>query len=162
MKKFLTLLGLVAVLSLAVVGSAAGEVTTNTIVPINARFLNPCANGGAGEAVDLSGNLHVKFSVTRDEAGGLHLTLQLDPQDVTAVGETTGTTYRAVGITHSVSNISPDGSFADGFNNKFEDMIRFIGPGPGNNFDDHENFHLKVNSDDTVTLFFDTFSITCH
>ena len=72
-------------------------------------------------------------------------------------GLTTGTKYHATGETHSVSNNPADG----GFNNKFEDIFRIIGPGPGNNLLVHENFHLKVDPDGTVTLFHDTFSVTC-
>jgi hypothetical protein len=56
-----------------------------------------------------------------------------------------------------VSNTSGDG----GFNNKFEDIFRIIGPGPGNNLLVHENFHLAVDSDGTVTLLDDTFTATC-
>src|SRR2546421_182732 len=53
--KFLTLLGIVSVLGLGLVGSAAGTVTTNTIIPISFTTFVPCANGGAGEYVALSG-----------------------------------------------------------------------------------------------------------
>jgi hypothetical protein len=160
-KRLLTLLGIVSVLGLALVGSAAGEVTTNISVPFSATAFVSCANGGAGEYVSLSGDLHVKFSVTLDGAGGLHLTESYNPQGVTGTGLTTGMKYQATGITHSVSNISPGGGFTAGFNNKFEDIFRIIGPGPGNNLFVHENFHLKVNPDGTVTLFVDTFSVTC-
>jgi hypothetical protein len=159
--RFSILLGIVSVLGLGVVGSAAGEVTTNVIVPISATSFVPCANGGVGEYVALSGDLHVKFSVTLDGAGGLHLTESFNPQGVTGTGLTTGTKYQATGITHPVSNISADGSFTSGFNNKFEDIFRIIGPGPGNNLQVHENFHLKVDVDGSVTLFDDTFSVTC-
>jgi hypothetical protein len=100
----------------------------------------------------------VKFSVTLDGSGGMHLTESYNPQGVTGIGLTTGDKYQATGITHPVSNISADG----GFNNKFEDIFRLIGPGPGNNLQVHENFHLKVDADGNVTLFVDSFSVTCN
>ena len=157
MKKFWTLLGIVSVLGLGFVGSAAGEVITNTTVPLSATAFVPCANGGAGEYVALSGDLHVKISVTLDGAGGLHLTESYNPMGVSGTGLTTGDRYHATGETHPVSNNPADG----GFNNKFEDIFRIIGPGPGNNLLVHENFHLKVDPNGTVTLFDDTFSVTC-
>jgi hypothetical protein len=160
-RKFLTLVGIVSVLGLSLVGSAAGQVTTNIKVPFDGTAFVPCANGGAGEFVALSGNLHVKFSVTLDGAGGMHLTESYNPQGVTGTGLTTGTKYQATGETHPVSKIWADGGFTAGFNNKFEDIFRIIGPGPGNNLLVHENFHLKVDADGTVTLFHDTFSVTC-
>jgi len=155
--RFLKLLGVVSALGLCFAGSAAGEVVTNTIVPIAATSFVPCADGGAGEYVALTGALHVKVSVTVDGAGGLHVTESYQPQNVTGTGLTTGTTYEATGMTNSVSNASGDG----GFNNKFEDIFRIIGPGPGNNLLVHENFHLEVDSDGNVTLLDDTFTATC-
>jgi len=128
-KRLLPLLGLVLALELAGAGQAAAAVTTNTTFPITATSFVPCANYGVGEYVALEGNLHVKFSATFDSSGGVHLTESYNPMGVTGTGLTTGTKYQASGETHPVSNISADG----GFNNKFEDIFRIIGPGPGNN-----------------------------
>jgi hypothetical protein len=157
MKRFLAPLGAVFALAVGAVGPVAAAVTTNTIVPISYTSFVPCANEGAGEYVALAGNLHVKISTTVDGSGGLHLTESYNPQGVTGTGVTTGAKYQASGDTHPVSNLDADG----GYGNKFEDIFRIVGPGPGNNLFVHENFHLKVDADGNVTLFKDTFSVTC-
>jgi hypothetical protein len=156
-KKFLTLLGIVSVLGLGLVGSAAGTVTTNTIIPISFTTFVPCANGGAGEYVALSGYLHEVLSVTLDRSGGVHLTESYNPQGVTGTGLTTGAKYQGAGITRPITNITAPGGYTD----TFEDIFRIIGQGSGNNLLVHENFHITVNPDGTVTTFHDTFSVTC-
>ena len=59
MKKLLVLTGLVAVLSFAVVSSSSGapasSFTANSFFPIDLTVFVPCANGGLGEDVQLSG-----------------------------------------------------------------------------------------------------------
>ena len=47
------------------------------------------------------------------------------------------------------------------FNMTFVNNFRMIGQGPGNNFDVHENEHITVTPDGTVSVFHDNFSVTC-
>jgi hypothetical protein len=160
MKKFLTLLGIASELGLGLAGTATGvasTVTTSTIFPISLTVFVPCANGGAGENVALSGNLHDLFSVTLDGSGGFHLTASDNPQGVTGTGLTTGATYQGTGVTRFNANSPAGGTNVFTFVNNF----RIIGQGSGNNLLVHENFHVTVNPDGTVTSFHDNFSITC-
>jgi len=78
-----------------------------------------------------------------------------NPQGVSGFSLTTGTKYQATGITRD--NFS--GRF--GFEETFVNNFRIIGQGPGNNFLVHENFHITVNANGTVTSFHDNFSIEC-
>jgi hypothetical protein len=39
--------------------------------------------------------------------------------------------------------------------------FRIIGQGSGNNFLIHENFHVTINPNGTVTAFVDNFSVDC-
>jgi hypothetical protein len=60
------------------------------------RFV-PCANGGVGEDVFLSGDIHIVVHVTLDGRGGAHFDEIHNPQGVSGVGLTTGTMCRGVG-----------------------------------------------------------------
>jgi len=139
------------------VQASASTVTTSTSFPISLSVFVPCAAGGAGEIVDLSGNLHDLFSVTLDGSGGFHLSAQDNPQGVSGVGETTGNKYQGTGVTRFSFSGTAGGTYVETDVNNF----RIIGSGPGNNFMVHDNFHITVNPDGTVTSFHDNFSITC-
>jgi hypothetical protein len=119
------------------------------------RFV-PCANGGQGEDVFLSGRLHSVFHTSLDGNGGAHVVVVRNPQGISGTGLTTGAKYRGVG-----------GSPEDVFNVRVGEVhtsvlnIRIIGQGPGNNFTIHENAHTTVLADGRVTSFHDNLSIEC-
>src|SRR6184192_2464196 len=48
---------------------------TNAEIPIDLFVFVPCANGGAGELIVVSGPLHVLFQVTISNTGNVLLTL---------------------------------------------------------------------------------------
>jgi hypothetical protein len=139
------------------VQASASTVTTSTTFPISLTVFVPCAAGGTGENVALSGNLHDLFTVTFDGNGGFHLYASDNPQGVSGVGLTTGNKYQGTGITLFDAQGTAGGTSVFTFVNNF----RIIGSGPGNNLLVHENFHVTVNPDGTVTSFHDDFSITC-
>ena len=147
------LLAVLFSLMLATVTQAA--VVTNTSVPINITLFVPCANGGAGEIIEVSGPLHVLESVTFDGHGGFHVHVLFNPQDVTGTGLTTGDKYQGTGETQF------DFNGTVGFTNTYVNNFNMIGQGPGNNFKVHENAHITVNADGTITAFVDNFSFTC-
>ena len=47
------------------------------------------------------------------------------------------------------------------FETSFVNNFKIIGPGPGNNLLIHENFHMTVNADGTVTVVIDNTSFSC-
>jgi hypothetical protein len=136
-------------------GMAATVITFSSVFPIAIDVLIPCANGGLGEIVSLSGNLHDLFHITIDGRGGGHFRVHDNPQGITGVGQTTGAKYQATGVTQSQTN------FTVGSTDTFINNFRIIGQGPGNNFLVHENFHVTVNANGTVTVAHDNFSIEC-
>src|SRR5437870_5725152 len=71
----------------------------NTKFPIHLSVSVPCANGGDGEVVELTGDLHDMFSYTIDSDGGVHLDVHDNPQGVSGTGLTTGDRYQATGLT---------------------------------------------------------------
>jgi hypothetical protein len=115
----------------------------------------PCAAGGAGELVDLSGTLHVLLHTTLDGSGGFHAKTHFQPQGVVGVGLTTGDIYQGTGATqnHLNGSVGEESTFVDNF--------RLIGPGPGNNLLLHETVHVTVNANGVVTALVSNFSVEC-
>ncbi|WBY01184.1 hypothetical protein PE066_17220 [Ramlibacter tataouinensis] len=133
------------------------EVVTNDKVDVTLAVFVPCANGGAGEVVNLSGPLHVltSFTINGNRIRGMN---HYQPQGIAGIGQSTGDTYRAVGNTSDYFNAaSENGRFSLTFLNNF----RIIGLGPGNNFQLHENVHLVVAESGELTSFHDNFRVEC-
>jgi hypothetical protein len=139
----------------APVKAQADSFTVSQTFPIDITVFVPCANGGAGEDVEITGNLHDLFHVTFDGVGGLHVTVHDNPQGISGFGLTTGDTYRGVGITEEHFNGTV------GSTDTFVNNFRIIGNGPGNNFSVHENIHVTINANGELTAFVDNFSVTC-
>ena len=126
---------------------AALTETTNLRIPLDLVVFVPCAAGGAGELVALSGTLHVLTHVTESPTGNLHLKAHFQPQGVSGVGLTTGDKYQGTGVTQRQTNINGPLPFTDTFINNF----RIIGQGPDNNFTVHQTIHFTVNANGEVT-----------
>ena len=136
---------------------AANSVTSNMRIPIQLSQFVPCANGGNGEIVNLSGELHVVSTFTLN-ANNVHVSMHFQPQGVTGTGSVTGEKYQATGVTRNDFNASNvDFPIETTFVNNF----RIIGQGPGNNFLVHEVIHLTVNANSVVTDNRDNFSFQC-
>lgn len=114
-----------------------------------------CANGGAGEEVHLTGYLHLTFRQTFDNAGGVHIKFQANPQGISGVGLTTGDQFRGTGVSQDQFNLKV-GEQSTSINN-----FNIIGKGPGNNALVHSNFHITVNANGTVTALVDNFHSEC-
>ena len=147
---------LVAVLAIGIVPSnAAVQVNDRTVISLTVFV--PCAAGGAGEIVDLSGPLHTLISFTingNNVSGKFHF----QPQVISGTGETTGDKYQATGVTQeSFKNSLQNGQATETFINNF----RIIGQGPGNNFLVHETLHFTINAEGTVTVSHDNISVDC-
>ena len=130
--------------------------TDNITIPIDLIVFVPCANGGAGEPIEVSGPLHVLTQVTISSSGNASFYSHFQPQGVTGSGFVTGAKYQGTGITQ----------FKDNFNglpaiSTFVDNFYMIGQGPGNNFKVHETFHFTVNANGVVTATVDNFFVTC-
>ena len=147
---------LVAVVAIVVVPSnAAVQVNDKTVISLTVFV--PCAAGGAGEIVDLSGPLHtlVSFTINGNNVSGK---FHFQPQGISGTGETTGDKYQGTGVTQETFKTSLQNGQA---NLTFVNNFRMIGQGPGNNFLVHENLHINVNANGTLTVFHDNFSIDC-
>jgi hypothetical protein len=125
--------------------------------PINFLAYVPCALDGAGELVELQGDLHSVFHVTEDGSGGFHIGGLSSYQGVSGVGQTSGDSYQANGGSHFRFNAGDPLPFTD----TFVDNFRIIGQGPGNNFLVHYNYHVTVNANGELTASVDNFKAEC-
>ena len=135
--------------------AAADSFTVSQKFPFDFVVFIPCAAGGAGEDVELTGNLHDLFSITFDGNGGFHLTQLDNPQGISGYGSTTGVKYQATGETRDSFNGMV------GFEETYVNNFKIIGMGTGNNYLIHENYHITVNANGTLTAYIDNFSAEC-
>ena len=148
---------ILAVAALIAPVTARAAVITNISIPIAVSVLVPCANGGTGEVVTLTGDLHVLIHETVDSNGGFHLDLQSQPQGVSGIAAPSGNKYQGTGETSLHVNFpGPPPSESSLVNN-----FKIIGQGPGNNFMVHENFHVTVSANGDVTALHGNLTIDC-
>jgi hypothetical protein len=134
---------------------AAVATTSNAFVPIALAVFVPCANGGAGETVTLTGNLHFQSHTTVDAQGGLHANVHTQPQGVSGTGDVTGAKYQGTGVTQDRINVTAGETFT------FVNNFRIIGQGPGNNFLVHQNVHITINANGDLTADVDNLRAEC-
>jgi hypothetical protein len=135
--------------------AVAGGVELNSVDPISLALLVPCANGGVGEMIQMDGFLHTVLNATIDNQGGVHEKYHYQPQNLSGTGLDTGDKYEGTGVTQDQVNT------VVGAEETFVNNFRMIGAGPGNNYSVHENIHITVNANGTVTASHDNLSITC-
>lgn len=144
-------------LSLLLVFPLAAEVITNETISYARTVWVPCANGGAGEWIQINGPIHILTAVTEDRNGGMHVKHHAQPQGITGIGLITGDTYHVTGVTQDHSNVRPPYPSNLTFVNNF----RLIAPRTGNNLLAHGIHHVTVNADGTVTTEFEIISVEC-
>jgi hypothetical protein len=136
---------------------SAQTVTTNLRLPIDLPGFIPCANGGRGDLVTLSGNLHMLATVTTT-SNNLHVKLLFNPQGISGVSAITGDKYQGTGASENDLNAAnPAFPLTETTINNF----RIIGQGAGNNVVLHEVAKFTINANDAVTVNNDKFSTTC-
>ena len=86
-----------------------------------------CAEGGAGEAVRVTGDLRYAFQLTQDASGVSHLSIKSNTSGLTGVGLTSGTSIRGMMAEH-VNSRAEDELNMDV---RTDDVIRFVAPGSG-------------------------------
>lgn len=134
---------------------AATTSTINDRIPLDFAAFVPCAAGGAGEFVLLSGDLHVLIHVTTNDQGGFLVKTHFQPQGVSGFGQTTGAKYQGTGVTQDITTVNA------GTTSTFINNFRVIGQGRGNNFLVHQNVHLTVNANGEATATVDNLTTEC-
>jgi len=159
MRKPLAALAVVAlgVLTSVTAAQAGNTTVTNLTFPVDLVEFVPCAAGGAGEVVELTGEIH---EVARTTINGNHfsMTFHDNLQGLSGTGLTTGDKYQGTGS----ATLSFNGNFNNGQSeDTFAGSFDLIGQGPGNNLVFHEVQHITVNANGNVTVSFDRSSLDC-
>jgi hypothetical protein len=156
MKRILVLLAIATVCVAASASAAQAEVITNDRASIGFAGFVPCANGGAGE--NLSGSLEV-HNLVASTVNGNNTSWQFlfQPQGGSMVGAITRDRYRVTGVTHGTYHESLD---SDHYTLTYVNRFQLIGPGSGNNLHVRENAHVTINGNDVVVEH-DNLTIDC-
>lgn len=136
--------------------AAADGYTDSYFTPINGVRFVPCANGGLGDVVDISGRVHRVEHVT-ENANGFHIVLHANPTNVKGVGRRTGDVYQANGVFNASFNVGP------GETQTVRDVFQLIGPGPDNNLTiTFREYHYTINANgELVVSNVEAFSVEC-
>jgi hypothetical protein len=132
--------------------------TTILRVPLDLSLFLPCANGGEGEVVHLSGTFMMVYHTTDDGSGGFHLQLLEVEQGVSGVGETTGDHYVSSFV--NLFNYN-QGSGGLPITSTQEVVYRVDGPGQGNESLIRIRNHATLDANGVITVAFDEFSAEC-
>jgi len=155
MKRILVLLAIATAGMAVSVSAAQADVVTNETVSYAWSGFVPCANGGAGEL--LTGTIDVHNLITSTVNGNVDSwQFQFQPRG-SLVGRITGDTYQLTGVTRGTYNdIQQSGVYTLTYVNSYQ----LVGPGPGNNLRVREVSHMTLDGDDVVVRH-DGFSIEC-
>ena len=155
MQRILVLLAIATVAMTASVSAAQAQVVSNETVSYAYSGFVPCANGGAGEYV--TGTIDVHNLITSTVNGNFDSwQFQFQPRG-TLVGRITGDTYQLTGLTRGTyTNSLQD----DHRTLTYVNSYKLIGPGVGNNLAVREIAHLTIDGDDVVVQH-DDFSVEC-
>ena len=129
---------------------------TNMSRPIDQNVWVSCANGGAGEAVRVTGELHYEVQRTQDSSGVFHLNFKSATSGLTAVGLTSGTFFRGVMTEHITSR-------AEDYLNedvRTADIIRFVATGARDSYSLMVSSHFIIDQG-TYVLWDQTWNEVC-
>ena len=116
-------------------------------------MLNPCA----GEIVAVNGTLRTVMSSTQNQAWNRTRRFT-SYQELAGVGLTSGTTYRAIGVSHESSAVYK-GFYPRGFT--AVDNFKLVPEGGGDTLIVHQTTHVTVNAEGTLTASFDHPRLEC-
>jgi hypothetical protein len=149
MRRVFVLLAVVAALA---VPAGAQAATTVQQFTFDATFT--LCNG---DPIHVAGPLLITASTTPTPSGGLMLAIHFQPQGVTGVDLSTGTVFRATGLTRDLIVYTPPGGYVETFVNQFHVQAT----GGAQSYIVTTVFHLAVTPDGTFRVYFDNMSATC-
>ena len=135
--------------------SAAEGVTTVSRAVDQYVWLS-CADGGAGEAVRVTGELRYDFQSMKDSSGVYHLNIKANTSGLTAVGLTSGLFFRGL-MTERVNSRAEDYLNMD---LRTADIIRFVSPVSGESYSLMVGSHIIVDQG-TYVLWEQTWKEVC-
>ena len=120
--------------------SAGDANVTRMSRPIDEYVWLSCTNGGVGEVVRVTGELHYESQRTQDASGVFHFYFKSAAAGLTAVGLTTGTFFRGL-MTEHITGRAEDYLNEDV---RIADIVRFVAPGSGDSYSLMVSSHFIV------------------
>ena len=126
-------------------------------IPTQFAVQDRCAGGRFGEIIVFCGNQHLVFSQTTNSTGHLNVMVHWNADDITGIGQYTGFTYRATGVTSDHTVINGDFPCTETMINNYH----VIGQGQATNGDLHETVHYTVNANGDITAYVTDYNFDC-
>jgi hypothetical protein len=148
--------GALALVVVAASPSGAAVIAHESVTGLTATGPLPCANGGLGEDVTFTIDIHV-LQVSTVTGSSASLTLHADERG-TGVGAITGDVYRfaATSNLHQTVDLTTAQQVVTLITNAHQN-----GPGPDNNLKLTAVGHTTTTPDGDVTVDFERISVTC-
>jgi hypothetical protein len=129
--------------------------TSNEKQPVDEIIFVPCANNGAGENVELTGNVHILIHTTLN-GNNFNTKYHVQPQGISGVGLTTGIRYHGSGVTQQqIKGSLKNETYTE------TDINNFKIVGNGVNYRIHVNTHITVNANGETTGTVNNFTSDC-
>jgi hypothetical protein len=134
-----------------------GGVSVNSgSLPVDTYVWVSCTNGGVGEVLRVTGELHFESERMQDASGVFHYSFKSATSGLTAVGLTTGTVFRGL-MTERTTSRAEDYLNAD---IRLNDIIRFVASGSGDSYSLMVSSHIIIDQGSYV-LWDDTWNEVC-
>jgi hypothetical protein len=158
-RSLLILIALLAAVAFgALAAGARGSATSDIFIDVHSPQAGAFA--GCAESIDWSGDFHIRSHVVVDDTGGTHLqSFVVDAQGVSGVGESSGQTYRFVGVQGAGSFKLTQTEGASEITGVTR--VRLVGPGPDNNTSLDIHVHTTLAATGEVTVSFFDFALSC-
>jgi len=129
--------------------------TSNEKQPVDEIIFVPCANNGAGENVELTGNVHILIHTTLN-GNNFNTKYHVQLQGISGVGLTTGIRYHGSGVTQQqIKGSLKNETYTE------TDINNFKIVGHGVNYRIHVNTHITVNANGETTATVNNFTSDC-
>lgn len=139
-------------------GSFAGNhQSVNVQIPTQFAVQDRCAGGRFGEIIVFQGDQHLVFTQTTNSTGHLNVKVQWNANDITGIGQYTGFTYRATGVTQDHTVINGDFPYTETMINNYH----VVGQGQATNGNLHETVHFTVNANGDITAWVTDYNFDC-
>ena len=138
---------------------SSGAQTENSVVsePYESTLFIPCANGGAGEDVNLTGTVRIVRQETYNNQRFTFI-LHAIPDGVTGVGLSTGDNFTAIG--GSQTAVTGTIEYGGQYSATYIQQMRFAGQGIS--FVVKYKFHVTVTSDGEISTRIDEEKVECN
>jgi len=115
--------------------------------------------GCLGEALVVTGPIHVVLHETTDASGAYHFKYHFQPQHVSVVGQTSGDEFKAVGVTQGYFKLG--GVNYPLYVETYINHGPVVKPGTGMALDMFWRFHITINANGDTSAYLELLEVKC-